>query len=100
MLIYNITTKVEHTVAHKWVQWMKEEHIPAILQTEKFIGSNFSKLLDVDESDGITYVLQFFAKTKNDYDQYIREYSAQLRNEAMEKWGAGFISFKSLMEEV
>lgn len=100
MLIYNITIKVDHTIAHKWVQWMKEDHIPAILQTEKFTGSNFSKLLDVDETEGLTYVVQFFAKNKNDYDQYIREFSAQLRNEAMEKWGAGFISFRSLMEEV
>ncbi len=100
MLIYNITTKVEHTIAHKWVHWMKEAHIPAILQTEKFVGSNFSKLLDVDETDGITYVLQFFAKNKHHYDQYIREFSAELRNEAVEKWGSGFISFRSLMEEV
>lgn len=100
MLIYNITTKVEHSIAHQWVQWMKAEHIPAIMNTGKFVRSNFSRLLDVDETDGVTYVTQFFAEEKEHYDQYIRQYSGGLRKEAMDKWGANFISFRSLMEEV
>ena len=100
MLIYNITTKVEHAIANNWVQWMKNDHIPAIMQTRKFIRFNFSKLIDVDETDGLTYTVQFFANMKNDYDQYIQHQSAQLRKEAIDKWGGKFISFRSLMEEV
>ncbi len=100
MLIYNITTKVEHSIAHKWVQWMKAEHIPTIMETGKFVDFNFAKLIDIDETDGLTYAVQFFAEEKHDYDQYIQLHSAQLRKEAIDKWGANFISFRSLMEEV
>ena len=100
MLIYNITTKVEHAIANNWAQWMKNDHIPAIMQTRKFVRFNFSKLIDVDETDGLTYSVQFFANIKKDYDQYIQQHSAQLRKEAIDKWGGKFISFRSLMEEV
>lgn len=100
MLIYNITTKVEHAIANSWVQWMKTDHLPAIMQTGKFVRFNFSKLIDVDETDGLTYSVQFFANIKKDYDQYIQQHSAQLKKEAIDKWGAKFISFRSLMEEV
>lgn len=100
MLIYNITTKVDHVITADWVHWMKADHIPAIMKTGKFVQFNFSKLLDVDETDGVTYAVQFFAEQKTDYDQYIHQYSTQLRKEALEKWGANFISFRSLMEEV
>ena len=100
MLIYNITTKVDHAISMEWVQWMKADHIPAIMETGKFVRFNFSKLLDVDETDGVTYAVQFFADQKTDYDQYILQHSTHLRKEAMDKWGANFISFRSLMEEV
>ena len=100
MLIYNITTKVEHAIANNWVHWMKAEHIPAIMQTGKFEHFNFARLLDVDETDGLTYTIQFFAEQRTDYEQYIQQHSSQIRKDAMDKWGAQFISFRSLMEEV
>lgn len=100
MHIYNITTKLEHAIANDWVQWMQTEHIPSIMQTGLFTQFYFSKLLDTDESDGLTYAVQFFAEHLSDYDQYIQQHSTQLRNEAKQKWGAGFISFRSLMEVI
>ena len=36
MYIYNVTINIEETVHDKWLHWMKEEHIPAMLATGKF----------------------------------------------------------------
>ena len=79
---------------------MKADHIPAIMQAGKFVRFNFAKLIEVDETDGLTYTVQFFANMKNDYDQYIQQYSAQLRKEALDKWGGNILSFRTLMEEI
>ncbi|MEI2737728.1 MAG: DUF4286 family protein [Chitinophagaceae bacterium] len=27
MIIYNVTIKVEHSIADQWLTWLKEEHI-------------------------------------------------------------------------
>ena len=100
MLIYNVTTKVDWTIADDWVQWMKEEHIPAVIATGSFLKYQFVKLLQTDEEEGPTYAVQYFATTQNEFDNYLKLYADALRKETTEKWGNRFIAFRSLMEVV
>ena len=100
MIIYNVTTKIEWPVADEWVQWMKDEHIPAILSTGCFTRYQFVKLLEVDNVDGATYAVQYFAPALADYNKYMRHYADAFSKESILKWGDRFISFRSLMEVV
>ena len=100
MLIYNVTTKVEWSIYEDWLQWMKEIHIPEILNTGCFTGSNLLRLLDTDETEGPTYAAQYHAHSKADYNRYIELYSSVLRASAHDKWGNKIISFRSLMEVI
>lgn len=100
MYIYNITTKVSWPIQEDWVSWMKEKHIPEVMNSGCFTEFRFVKLLETDETDGLTYAVQYFAASKADYEYYIQHFAPSLRNDATAKWGEHFISFRSLMELV
>ena len=100
MYIYNVTIKLDHSIHTDWILWMKEVHIPAVMQTGCFTGSKFVRILDTDESDGVTYATQYFAETLAAYQQYIASHAPTLRQDSLDKWGNKFIGFRTLMQEV
>lgn len=97
MIIYNVTTKVDHSIAAIWLQWMKEEHIPEIKATGCFANARILQLIEVDEADGLTYAVQYEAKSKALYNRYIQKFSDELRKKTLEKWGNRIISFRTVM---
>ena len=99
-IIYNVTTKVEHSIAEAWLAWLKEEHIPDLIQTGCFTHAVILKLQEVDDADGPTYAVQYHAESKELYNRYIKEHAPAMRKKVIDKWGEKFISFRTLMEVV
>lgn len=100
MIIYNVTIKVAHSIADDWLVWLKEEHIPDIIKTGCFTEARILQLLEVEEADGLTYAVQYYAESKALYNRYIKEYSAEMRKKGTEKWGDKFVAFRSVMQIV
>ena len=100
MLVYNITLKVDPSIVEEWLAWQKEAHIPEIMATGKFDSYKFFRLLEQDETDGPTYIIQYFTSTKERYQQYIDGHAPLLRQKANDKWGNRFVGFRTLMELV
>ena len=100
MLIYNVTIKVEHSIAGKWLDWLKNEHIPEIISTGCFTHAVILHLIETDDAEGITYAIQYHTPDKYQYDQYIEKYSGEMRKKGTEKWGNQFIAFRSVMQVV
>jgi hypothetical protein len=100
MLIYNVTTKIDPSIHEKWVNWMKESHIPAVMQTGSFTHYNFVRILDIDDTDGPTYAVQYFIENRSSYEQYLQTHASSLRQDSIELWGSLTIGFRSLMAVV
>ncbi len=100
MIIYNVTIKVDNCIAGEWLQWLKEEHIPDIIRTGCFTHATILHLVEADETDGITYAVQYHGKNKAEYDRYIDHHANELRKKGNDKWGNQFIAFRTLMEVV
>jgi hypothetical protein len=100
MFIYNITIKVNNSIAQEWMKWQMEEHVPEIMATGLFTEFKIFRLLDQDDYEGPTFVFQYYADERKKYDRYIREYAPRLIEKAFQKWGNGFITFRSLLERV
>ncbi len=98
MFIYNVTTKLNPGIEVEWLEWMKDTHIPEVIQTGCFTESRILRLLESDDSDGFTYTVQFMAETKAAYEQYLEVHAALLRNRTLSKWNNKVIAFRSLME--
>lgn len=100
MFIYNISLKVDWEIQKEWLLWQKEVHIPAILKTGLFYDYRFFELLDQYESDGKTFVLQFFIRKRENYEKYIHQFSSGFQQEALKKWGNQFIGFRTLLKSL
>ncbi len=100
MFIYNVTTKVDHIIGDDWLNWMLAVHVPAVMRTGCFEKYQLAKLLETDESEGYTFVIQYYALSKAQYNRYIELYAPVLRKDFIDKWGGGMITFRTLMEVV
>jgi len=100
MIIYNVTTHIEHSIHEAWLAWMKETHLPEVMQTGCFVKFQLVKIMDTDETEGVTYAAQYYAESKAAYNRYIELYAPALRQSGIDKWGNKIIAFRSLMEVV
>ena len=100
MIIYNVTVKVDSQIAGTWLQWLLNEHIPDVMRTKCFTGYKVVRLLEVDDSEGPTYAIQYFASSLEDYKHYIENYAPEMRKRSTDKWGNQFMAFRSVMEVV
>jgi hypothetical protein len=100
MFIYNVTIKVANEIANDWLMWLQQEHIAEVLATNCFTNATVLRLLEIDDEEGPTYAIQYFAESKANYNNYIEKYASALREKSFKKWGDKFISFRSLMQVV
>ena len=97
MYIYNVTVKLDPSIAREWVTWMKEEHMPELMATGLFSRYQLCRLLEQDDSDGPTYTAQYFCAGKEEYDTYIRDYAPMMREKGLAKFGGKFAAFRTVM---
>lgn len=101
MIIYNVTLNVEESIHEKWVEYMKVEHIPDVMNTGCFVDYTFSKILTrQDDESGQTYSVQYKCKSMKEYDEYIAHHADRLRNEVLKKYEGKFYAFRTLLEVV
>ncbi|MBS1743817.1 MAG: DUF4286 family protein [Bacteroidetes bacterium] len=100
MIVYNVTIKPEHAIHEAWIKWLKEEHIPEVINTGCFERATILRLLETDETEGPTYAIQYFAESKSLYNRYIEKFAVEMREKSFDKWGNKFIAFRSVMEVV
>jgi hypothetical protein len=100
MFIYNVTIHLEHAIHTEWLAWMQTTHIPKVMATGCFSKYQFVRILDTDETEGVTYAAQYYAESRANYNRYIEIHANSLRAEATEAWGNRFIGFRSLMQVV
>jgi len=100
MIVYNVTIKVSWNILEKWLIWVVEEDIPAVLATGLFDDYKFFRLLEQDEEEGPTFIVQYFTGSLENYQKYTIEFATIRQEIGRNKWGDGFIAFRTLMSLV
>lgn len=99
MYIYNVTINIQEDVHERWVDWMKNEHIPDMLKTGKFIKALMTKVMVDEEMGGITYSVQYTAESKQMLDRYYAEDAKELRGKTAPFEGK-FVAFRTELEVI
>ncbi len=100
MIVYNVTIKITHAIHDDWLSWLQEVHVPEVMQTGCFTRTVILRLLEVDDTEGPTYTIQYFAESKALYNNYIEHHAGSMRQKSFDKWGDQFIAFRSVMQVV
>lgn len=100
MIIYNVTLKLAHDIVEDWITWMKDTHMPELMQTGLFTENRLYRLLEQDDEEGATYIAQYYCNSMKEYRRYIDEHSAAMREKGLNKFGNKFIAFRTIMETV
>jgi len=98
MILYNVTVKINATLEQDWLQWMKDVHIPDVLDTGLFNDHKICKILFEEEDGGVTYAIQYFCKDVVAFTKYQDEYAPALQKEHTERYKDQYVAFRTLME--
>ncbi|HMT29794.1 MAG TPA: DUF4286 family protein [Bacteroidia bacterium] len=100
MIIYNVTVNIENDVHDEWLKWMQEIHIPDVMKTGLFTGSQILRILADEDSGGTSYAIQYTCANMQDYEKYRDEFAPALQKEVAEKYKDKFVAFRTLLETV
>ena len=73
--IYNVTIVVNPVVETRWTQWMKEEHIPEVMETGMFTSFIFTQVFPEQEQDHPSYSVQYRASDLESIKLYMQMYA-------------------------
>ena len=99
MILYNVTISIDAAVEEEWLQWMKEIHIPDVMNTGVFIDNKICRI-HAEEEDGKSYSIQYLAKSWNEYNQYQEQFALKLQQEHTLKFSGKFAAFRTILEVV
>lgn len=100
MLVYNVTVGVDKDAEAEWLQYMKEKHIQAVLDTGLFVNSKMYRVLHDQEDGTISYSVQYFAKSIEDVQQYLEVFAPALIEDHRKRFHNRHVAFMTLLDEV
>ena len=100
MILYNVTTNIDESVHHQWLQWMQQKHIPEVLATGKFTSARLVRVLVEEELGGLTYAIQYTTDSKETLQRYYDEDAPRLREEGSRLFGDKMLAFRTELEFV
>ena len=99
MYIYNVTLNIDESIHEEWLDWIKE-HIPQVLGTGHFLEAKLTRVLVEEEMGGITYSVQYRAKSREDLDNYYKNHAEQLRQDGLARFADKVLAFRTELQVI
>ena len=97
MIIYNVTVSIDQSIHEDWLQWMKEIHIPEVMETGFFLENKVCRLMVDDE---ITYAIQYTCENIDKLNEYQEKHAPKLQEKHTNRYRGKFGAFRTLLEIV
>ena len=94
MYIYNVTVSIDESIHDEWIVWIKN-HIPKVLATGRFLSAKLTEVLVEEEMGGVTYSVQYTAKTREDLDDYYKHDADKLRSDSIKMFADKMLAFRT-----
>lgn len=99
MVLYNVTVNVDDEIHEEWLAWMKDVHIPQVLDTGMFIENRICRVEGFEEG-GMTYAIQYLAPDRHHYNRYQVEFAPALQKDHAEKYGSRAVAFRTVLDVI
>ncbi len=99
MILYNVTVSIDASVGEEWLIYMREKHIPEVMQTGHFLEARICRVAG-EEEGGLTYATTYLCESQEIFDVYEANFAPALRKEFNEKWAGKFAAFRTFLSVV
>ncbi len=102
MILYNVTVTIDKDVEEDWVTWIKETHIPEVMNTGFFTEYRIMKMLSQteDETGTTTCAIQYMAETLGHLETYLNSVAPKIQKKSIIRYGTKLVAFKTVLEEI
>lgn len=100
MILYNVTVAVDIKVETEWKTWMKDVHIPEVMETGKFVKHSFYKVMSNEQEDSVSYSIQYFAESMKELQLYMAIDAQELQQKALAAFPDKFAAFRTVLQSV
>lgn len=101
MVLYNVTVNLDDDIEQDWISWMKEIHIPEVMQTGYFMEYRIMRMLSGTPDDtGKTYAIQYLAATLGHVEMYLEKAAPRLQRQSIIRYGTKLAVFRTVLEEI
>ncbi len=100
MIIYNVTLSINPGIEKTVIQWLKEEHIPEVLDTGLFLAYDIFKIIeDPTDRKHNSYAVQYKLASWAHFNTYTLEHAERLRDKTKQKFGDNVLAFRTFLEK-
>ena len=100
MVLYNVTVGIDTAIENEWLAWMKESHIPAVMETGMFAEYKIFKVLNQEDEQSTSYSVQYFAESVDRVVEYLDNHASPLVQAHQQKFKDRHVAFRTLLQQV
>lgn len=100
MLLYNVTFGIDKQIEQEWIVWMKENYIPAMLETGLFTEYKMYKVLTHDDETSVSYSVQCFSENIENVLNYLNQFAPRITEAHRLKFIDRHVAFNTLLDEI
>lgn len=101
MIVYSVTITIDDSVELDWLKWMKENHIPDVMNTGSFTSYRMLKVINnTNQGDGQSYNIQYDCPSMAELHNYQIKHAPKLQKEHSDRYKDKFAAFRTLLEKV
>jgi hypothetical protein len=100
MFIFNTTYLVSDKVHDTWLNWVREQHVPFMLDSTYFTKPQVARVVTSDKEDGTSFSVQFYVQDMQTLKKWHNEYSSLFQENCSQHFGTEVIFFTTVLEIV
>jgi hypothetical protein len=98
LILYNVTVQVDENLLEDWLTYMKEIHIPEVMECGIFSKYKMCRIIGSDSQN--TYSIQYFCDTLADFQRYETQFAPSLQKDHSMRYKDKFVAFRTILEVV
>ena len=90
MVVYKVIIQIEKKIEKDWLSWMRDVHIPEIMDLNIFYKSRLFNIIKSDEKNISSFCIEYYCYSEEKYNEYKKKYSKKLQNKHTKKFNGKF----------
>jgi len=99
MILYNVTVSIDQAIEQEWLEWMRNTHIPQVMETGCFLECRISRIQG-EEDGGSSYSFLYLAPSEDKMNEYQQQYAPALQQDHALRFQGKFAAFRTLLNVI